>query len=119
MSITKIVLGLSLLFSTYSYADDEPRTKEYLHSYGIAYCLSKTERYKEEASIAMGGYFQIGDHSIQAQNQVRKYIDQQIQKSLDGYQGSHLSAYLMRCLEISYSKEYREQVDYVLDHFKE
>ena len=119
MSITKIILGLSLLFSTYSYADDEPRTKEYLHSSGIAYCLSKAERYKEEASIAMEGYFQIGDHSVQAQNQVRKYIDQQIQKRLDGYQGSRMSAYLMRCLEISYSEEYREQIDYALKHYNE
>ena len=40
--------------------------QEYLHNYGIAYCLSKAERYREEAGIAMGGYFQLGQHGIDA-----------------------------------------------------
>ena len=93
--------------------------QEYLHNYGIAYCLSKAERYREEAGIAMGGYFQLGQHGMDAQKQVEAYIDRQLEERLGGYQSSPMQAYLMRCLEISYSEEYREHIDYVLDHFKD
>lgn len=119
MNITKIILGLSLLFSTYSYAQDEPRTKEYLHSHSIAYCLSKAERYKEEADIAMGGYFQIGNHGIKTADDVEQYIDQKLKEDLGRYKDASMPAYLMRCLVISYSKEYREHIGDALKHFKD
>ena len=119
MHITKIIWGLSLLLSSYSYAQDQPRTKEYLHSHGIAYCLFKAEPYKEEAKIAMGGYFQIGSHDVQTADDVEQYMDQKLKEDLAGYKHACLPAYLMRCLEIAYSKEYREHIVDALEHFKD
>ncbi|MBU3848377.1 MAG: hypothetical protein H9855_15690 [Candidatus Acinetobacter avistercoris] len=112
MNIKRIICVFSLLLSTSVYAEDQLKSEEYLHNYGIAYCLSHAEHFKEEAGIAMGGYFQLGSHNVDTAKQVEKYIAHQLKTKLDGYQASDLQAYLMRCLEISYSKEYRE---YILD----
>lgn len=112
MNIKNIIWTFYLLLSTSIYAEDQLKSEEYLHNYGIAYCLSHAERFKEEADIAMGGYFQLGSHNIDTAKQVEKYIAHQLKTKLDGYQYSDQQAYLMRCLEISYSKKYRE---YILD----
>ncbi|AMW77679.1 hypothetical protein AMD27_01375 [Acinetobacter sp. TGL-Y2] len=77
--------------------------------------MSKAERYKEEADNAMGGYFQIGNHGIKTADYVEKYIDQKLKEDLGGYKGVSIPAYLMRCLEISYSEEYRAYVRHTLD----
>lgn len=63
----------------------------------------------------MGGYFQMVTHSIEAQNLIQRYVDQELEIELDEYQDSNFKSYLMRCLEISYSNEYREQITRALD----
>ncbi|NHB58118.1 hypothetical protein G9F32_08805 [Acinetobacter sp. 194] len=108
--------------STYASESDDidhhqKSAQEYLHNYGIAYCLSKAERYREEAGIAMGGYFQLGQHGNDTQKLVRAYIDRQLEANLGGYKDKKMKAYLMRCLEISYSTQYRNYIKdvYALD----
>lgn len=114
MRIKRVIWVFNLLLSSSVYAEDQLKSEEYLHNYGIAYCLSHAEHFKEEAGIAMGGYFQLGSHDVDTARQVEKFIAHQLKTKLDDYQDSDLQAYLMRCLEISYSKEYREHILYVL-----
>lgn len=113
----KFAIGLSILLSSSIYADDLSRAQEYLHNDGIAYCLSHSEIYAAEANIARGGYFQLGEHSHEAAKQVQNYIDQALKEALGSYQYSKEKAYLMRCLEISYSTQYRNYIKtvYALD----
>ena len=114
----KFAVGLSILLSSSIYADDLSRVQEYLHNDGIAYCLSHSEIYANEANIARGGYFQLGEHSHEAAKQVQNYIDQALKEALGSYQYSkEKAAYLMRCLEISYSTQYRNYIKtvYALD----
>ena len=107
--------GLLILCGGLAQADEKDRTAEYLHNAGIAYCLSKSKNYEYEANIAQGGYFQIGNHSIEAAKLLERYVDQQLGNELNGYKGATISAYLMRCLEISYSAEYQDQVKQALE----
>ncbi len=107
--------GLLILCGGLAQADEKDRTAEYLHNAGIAYCLSKSKSYEYEANIAQGGYFQIGNHSIEAAKLLERYVDQELEVELHGYQDSNIKAYLMRCLEISYSKDYQEQIKRALD----
>ena len=77
--------------------------------------MSKSKSYAYEAGIAQGGYFQRGNHSPETQKLIERYVDQQLKDELGGYKGTLIKAYLMRCLEISYSKEYQEQVMHALE----
>lgn len=107
--------GLLILCGGLAQADEKDRTAEYLDNAGIAYCLSKSKSYAYEANITQGGYFQIGNHSIESANLLERYVDQQLENELNGYKGATISAYLMRCLEISYSAEYQDQVKQALE----
>lgn len=115
MNLYKIMMGCFILYSHSSVADPSNEPQEYLHSYGIAYCLSYAEAYKAEAVVAQAGYFQNGTHTIFHQKQVERFIDDQLAFKLTSYQLSQQPAYLMRCLEISYSEEYRTYVRHTLD----
>lgn len=117
LKISQIIAytGLLILFSGLVQASENEKAAEYLHNYGIAYCLSNSDIYAYEAGIAQGGYFQLGHHSVEAQDHIQRYIDQQLEGELDGYKNSNIKAYLMRCLEISYSKDYQEQVKRALE----
>lgn len=111
----KILSLLSIIISCNAFAHEQNRSTEYLHHYGIAYCLSKSEIYQQEANLARGGYFQLGEHSLEAQIYIQHYIDEQLDHELGGYQDSDLKAYLMRCLEISYTQAYQAQVNHALE----
>ncbi len=115
MNPRKILFIFMTLINSCLYADEHHRTEEYLHNYGIAHCLSFQKTDQEEGSLAKGGYFQMGEHSIEDQKQIENFIDQQLKINLNSDQYMSTPAYLMRCLEISYSKEYREYVRYILD----
>lgn len=124
MNPRKILFIFLTFINSCLYADEHHRTEEYLHNYGISHCLSFQKTDQEEGSLAKGGYFQMGEHSIEDQKQIENFIDQQqienfidqqLKINLNSYQYISTPAYLMRCLEISYSKEYREYVRYILD----
>ena len=108
-------IGLLILYGGLAQAEENDRTAEYLHNSGIAYCLSNSKNYEYEANIAQGGYFQIGNHSIEAAKLLERYVDEQLENELNGYKGATISAYLMRCLEISYSTEYQLQVKQAIE----
>lgn len=115
--LPKIVGCIGLLISFHGSAQvyENEKAAEYLHHYGIAYCLSKSKRYEYEAGLAQGGYFQLGHHSIDAQKAIEHYIEQQLRNDIGVYKEALIRAYLMRCLEISYSKGYQEQVKLALE----
>lgn len=108
MQSLKILFLICLFGNTQLSAEEINKNREYLHSYGIAHCLSKSKTYQAEANLAMGGYFQLGNHSIEAQNKVKDFIEQKFIENLDGYKDTDMPAYIMRCLEISYTDEYQE-----------
>lgn len=115
MHFYKIIMACFILYSSSSIADHNIQPEEHLYGYGIAYCLSYAEAYKPEAVVAQGGYFQNSNHSIFHQKQIEHFIDDQLALKLDSYQLSNQPAYLMRCLDISYSEEYRAYVRHTLD----
>lgn len=86
------------------------KLEEYLHNYGVSYCLSKAKAFSPEAEVAMGGYFQLGHYSMTAQNQVESYINQKLNERLGGYKVYPEPAYLMRCLEVTYNDEYKKLI---------
>lgn len=86
------------------------KLEEYLHNYGVSYCLSKAKAFTPEADVAMGGYFQLGRYSMAAQHQVEGFINQKLEERLGGYKVFPEPAYLMRCLEVTYSDEYKKLI---------
>lgn len=84
----------------------EDRTN--LKNYGFTYCLSKSS-YKgmvDEAGLAQGGYFQFGNHTESAYQNLRKYVNNYLSKKTSVYKESEKSAILMHCLDMYNLKEY-------------
>lgn len=116
MKLKKLSILSSLCLSISVYANDDKKAEEFLHHFGIAHCLSHSNEYKKESALAKGGYFQLGEQSVEDQKQIEAFIDEKLEKNLTTYQISGQKAYLMQCLDISYSKEYQEYVHHILDY---
>ena len=93
-------------------------TRTILKKWGFAYCLSSNEKLKNEAGLAMGGYFQLGGlDDVAAYVKVRGYFDAYLKKSrLVGQQaGQELT--VMKCLDAYERADYdhliKEQDHYI------
>lgn len=111
---------LLFLPSQLAYAESKIELgRSHLRNYGISYCLNKfgDEKLQAEASLAVGGFFQLGSHdSAEAYRRVRAYFDSQMIE-IRKYQVSGMPAVLMQCLNISgawdYERLVREQDKYI------
>jgi hypothetical protein len=93
-------------------------TRTILKKWGLAYCLSSNEKLKNDAGLAMGGYFQLGGHDDEAAYvKVRGYFDAYLKKSkLVGQQtGQELT--VLKCLDAyeraDYDRLIKEQDRYI------
>ncbi|AZN36519.1 hypothetical protein [Iodobacter ciconiae] len=93
-------------------------TRSILKKWGFAYCLSSNEKLKNEAGLAMGGYFQQSSHDAEAAYvKVRGYFDLYLkQNKLVGQQtGQEIT--VMKCLDAyeraDYERLIREQDRYI------
>lgn len=107
-----LLLNMQTLFAKTTNNTYQSKAESELQNYGFSYCLSKTydESLREEAVVAMHGYFEMGNHSEEAYANIRSYIDLQLYKTNDVYKISGKKAYLMRCIEVFNSRDYLRKV---------
>lgn len=73
-----------------------------LKNFGFSYCLTKSEDQvvSNEASMALGGYFQNGVYQEEAYKNIRNFIYQYLNKNKIIYHETGKSAILMSCLDL-------------------
>ena len=111
------LLLLTTFFSTAGYAEVKSHlgltpSEQSLKDFGFSYCLSFTDdsSLKDESSLALGGYFQAGDHDEVAYTALRQHINVYLKINLKSYQETRAPSYLMTCLELYNSKDYNQLV---------
>lgn len=111
------LLLLTTFFSIAGYAEVKSHhgltpSEQTLKDFGFSYCLSFTgdSNLKEETSLALGGYFQAGNHDETAYIALKQYIQQYLNTNLMSYQATGAPSYLMTCLKLYNSKGYQQFV---------
>lgn len=83
-----------------------------LKKWGMAYCLStyqKDDHSKMDASLAMGGYFQVGSHNNEiAYSNVRKFFDAAMKTDQRVSKENGHPIILMNCLDAYESSSYKK-----------
>lgn len=116
----KILLLLVLISPmTLAQASSREDQRLMLKKWGLAYCLRTYQQQgpENEASIAMGGYFQLGGHYENAYENVRGFFKRKIPEDTKVIKESGKANNLMRCLDAyessAYSKLVLEQDDWL------
>ncbi|WP_445116661.1 hypothetical protein [Acinetobacter sp. WZC-1] len=123
MKIIFFILSIFLLNDCYaqtntiaSLTTDESNLK----NFGFTYCLSKADdtALKAEASLAMGGYFQLGNYTEDAYLNIKNHIDKYMAGKNSTYQSTGKPSYLIQCLELynslSYFKKVKKQKEFII-----
>jgi hypothetical protein len=108
MNFQATLLAFVLLPSMVSASQGTAEARKLLKKWGLGYCLSvyqKTET-EHEAGGAMGGYFQLGQHSEEAYKNVRAFFNEKIPLDTRVMQISGKPNNLMRCLDAYESSEF-------------
>jgi len=109
-------LILLLLFCTISYASAQSykeKARSNLLKWGIAYCMFKTSAEPGINTLygnAQGAYFELGLHSNEAYEEIKKFIDEYIKIPYQGKEYQDLS--IQKCLNLIDHKDYNNKVKY-------
>jgi hypothetical protein len=117
--IKKLIVIILFIYPAIAISGNKmTETRTILKKWGVAYCLSSNEKLKNEASLAMGGYFQLGGHDDEvAYVKVRGYFDAYLKKNslVDQQTGQELI--VMKCLDAyeraDYDRLIKEQDRYI------
>ncbi|MPW45517.1 hypothetical protein [Acinetobacter guerrae] len=79
-----------------------------LKNFGFTYCLTKSNNQGliDEASLAMGGYFQNGSYDENAYKNIKNFIDQGLLKYNRIYKSTGSTSIMMNCLNLYNSSKY-------------
>lgn len=81
-----------------------------LKNFGFTYCLTKSnnEGLIDEASLAMGGYFQNGSYDENAYKNIKNFIDQELLRYNKIYKSTGATPIMMNCLDLYNSSKYNK-----------
>ncbi|QER41105.1 hypothetical protein F2A31_04400 [Acinetobacter suaedae] len=106
---------LSFIFlTTACHAKSYNLTQEQMQikNFGFSYCLTKfnSKPLSDEASKAMGGYFQKGNHDENAYKNIKEFINNYVVNDNNVYKDTNDKSILMTCLDLYNLKEYNDIV---------
>lgn len=108
----RLLVFFMLLPSLAMSSDQLVDAKASLKKWGMAYCLGtyqKDDHSKMDASLAMGGYFQIGSHNDEiAYSNVRNFFDMAMKADQRVSKENGQPIILMRCLDVYESPNYKK-----------
>lgn len=117
--IKKLIVTILFIYPAMAVSGNKmSETRGILKKWGLAYCLSSNEKLKNEASLAMGGYFQLGGHDDEvAYVKVRGYFDVYLKRSRLIGQQTGQELVVMKCLDAyeraDYDRLIKEQDRYI------
>jgi hypothetical protein len=107
---------LFVLFCTISCANAQSykhKARNNLQKWGIAYCMSKTSSESRTNALygnAQAAYFELGSHSDEAYQEIKKFIDEYISIPYQGKEFQDLS--IQKCLDLVHDNAYNSRVKY-------
>lgn len=83
-----------------------------LKNFGFTYCLTKSNNkgLTDEASLAMGGYFQNGSYDENAYKNIKNFIDQELLQYNIIYKSTGSTSIMMNCLDLYNSSKYDKTI---------